>query len=525
MTVENNQLNEAGVIGLSKGNNRLYDGPAFPQQNADIAYGFLRPEYLDTLSSPQARYHSLELLPDDHQWHDPVTERQAIPLPLSEFLAYKAALAYLDEPELQLMLRDCCEGIELDEVDPSKVKHFRFFDSAKAKRKIGDTQGFGFLYQGKAYIIMRGTTSGTDWRGNLNDRQTTLLNAKSKELLKLQMAMTDLLKPDGNPLPGRHLGFCLGWAVVRGQIEDWIMTLPQQNEHTFIFSGHSLGGALAFIGAYEFATASDRKVGAVITFGAPIAGGNAFAQSYNAVLGHCTVRFEAEGDSVPRLMQRGYYRFYTRIRQFAQKLFDKRKTTDLPEPVGFGLAFAAQPALSTDDFQSAIATAIREYQEQQREKQVKKEESGQTTGEDESGQTSSDSADTKTADSAAGQSSDSKPASTVDGKTILLIFGAIAFIIISIWGWVFVRRKLASHNIQQRYGLYLSTLSYQRLRQLRAGKLDLANEDLAHYEQFIRGDLSKAPKRALDAVRDLPVRLKPDDQIDYFLSASEKHIV
>ena len=137
MTMEHNTLLGLGTAQLPMGNNRLYDGPALPQENVDIDYGFLTPEHLGTLATPQSRYESLELLPDNYQWHDPLSQQQTIPLPLSEFLAYKAALAYLDEPELQATLRDCCEGIELDKVDPTKVKHFCFFDSARAERKIG----------------------------------------------------------------------------------------------------------------------------------------------------------------------------------------------------------------------------------------------------------------------------------------------------------------------------------------------------------------------------------------------------
>ena len=151
-------------------------------------------------------------------------------------------------------------------------------------------------------------------------------------------------------------------------------------------------------------------------------------------------------------MQRGYYRFYTRIRQFRQKLFSHRQKTDLPEPVGLGLKFAAQPALSRNDFTSAIRTAIREHEKAQEEKQAA--EAG-----DETKQQTDDSANTKTEGSNATQTKDSKPTSSVDGRTVLLIFGAIAFVILAIVSWVFVRRKLASHNIQQRYGLYLSTLS------------------------------------------------------------------
>ena len=49
------------------------------------------------------------------------------------------------------------------------------------------------------------------------------------------------------------------------------------------------------------------------------------------------------------------------------------------------------------------------------------------------------------------------------------------------WSYLFISEKkkfTTSHDIQQRYALFLSTLSYQRLRDIHGGDIDLANEDL-----------------------------------------------
>ncbi len=43
-------------------------------------------------------------------------------------------------------------------------------------------------------------------------------------------------------------------------------------------------------------------------------------------------------------------------------------------------------------------------------------------------------------------------------------------------------------EFEQRYALYLSTLSYQQLRAKHGGNVELANRELADHLRFIRGD-------------------------------------
>jgi hypothetical protein len=94
------------------------------------------------------------------------------------------------------------------------------------------------------------------------------------------------------------------------------------------------------------------------------------------------------------------------------------------------------------------------------------------------------------------------------------IIGGILVLLLVLIVWLFVRSKLAAHAIIDRYALFLSTLSYQRIRALRESdpgtvgdRLKLANDDLSRYLRFIRGDGAYLAKAK---ATDLPVRLEAD---------------
>jgi hypothetical protein len=102
------------------------------------------------------------------------------------------------------------------------------------------------------------------------------------------------------------------------------------------------------------------------------------------------------------------------------------------------------------------------------------------------------------------------------------IIGGILVLVLVLIVWLFVRSKLAAHAIIDRYALFLSTLSYQRIRALRAldpgtpsDRLKLANDDLSRYLRFIRGDGAYIAKAK---ATDLPVRLEADLDLATFLS-------
>lgn len=294
--------------------------------------------------------------------------KDSFPLLLCEFLAYKSAEAYGNDEARNANDR----LIERLKHNPELVKHYRFFDSNKPmlepparwdcgddankkhgvlcrckvcqinkQRKALDTQAFGFVFEGKAFIICRGTVSLRDWRVDVDNALTTEADKPPSILEKLKSGiglrrkrerMTPsekiLIGPD-NLAPARAIGFAAVWAAIQDEVEDWLEhEVPKETQQEFVFSGHSLGGALAFVGAREFAKMG-RRIFAVVTFGAPCVGVEApkeeraksepdaslapasydtsyFVDEYrtlqNGELWDRTIRLQTDSDAVPKLM-------------------------------------------------------------------------------------------------------------------------------------------------------------------------------------------------------------------------------
>lgn len=246
-----------------------------------------------------------------------------LPLTLCEFLAYKSAQAYMgDDPFYQKEYLPK----ELRRTHPNgEVTHFAFFDSSKPlwvysdrelkkrkstpidaipqhwkdfdKRRIEalnrrrwalDAQGFGFVFEGRVFIICRGATSLRDWRVDIDNGLTTDpprpntfwrniargfgLRSKSVNLTPEERILIGGPDPERYLQPARAIGFAGAWAAIRDQVENWLSGVPQAYQESFVFSGHSLGGAMALIGAEEFAEKRGRRIHAVVTFGAPCVG-------------------------------------------------------------------------------------------------------------------------------------------------------------------------------------------------------------------------------------------------------------
>ena len=95
---------------------------------------------------------------------------------------------------------------------------------------------------------------------------------------------------------GMHRGFAEAtasiWKLLKGDVETALAARPGAK---LFFTGHSLGGAMAAIGALT----SSIDATAVYTFGMPRAGDERFAAQYNARLGDTTFRFAYGADVVP----------------------------------------------------------------------------------------------------------------------------------------------------------------------------------------------------------------------------------
>lgn len=190
---------------------------------------------------------------------------------LAAYLARRCVAAYLTKEEIKPLVED--DG-------GTDFEHFeRFSDAA-----------FGYRRGNTIVIAFRGTEGG--WNGL---RQWLLTNFRAFPVRR----------------PRRHLGFQLAWERLRPEMVEWIeRTLPKGGD--LILTGHSLGGAIAILAAFELA--EDYHVRAVVTIGAPRVGLTDFRDAYlkkpnrpviagesSAVLGEVTRRITHLDDLVSRV--------------------------------------------------------------------------------------------------------------------------------------------------------------------------------------------------------------------------------
>ena len=190
-------------------------------------------------------------------------DAQNVPLELCEYLAYKSVLAYEADKAAISRHFDRCgwRGIKRDSLE--------FFDT----KEKGDTQGFGYVSGDTAFIVMRGTTSATDWMNDLTTSVTTDDDVSAGDLAVI-----------GDREPRRHLGFARAWGHAAKDIEDWFKKVRAEHGAKHLcFSGHSLGGALALVGAHDFAKRNIAIADAVITYAAPKVGAKEFRDEYTAL--------------------------------------------------------------------------------------------------------------------------------------------------------------------------------------------------------------------------------------------------
>lgn len=498
------------------------------------------------------------LFPDGYEWRSPGGGAGSrVPLQLCEFLAYKTALAYESAARIEAYLAKCCSGIT----------RFQFFDSARDPKNqagvMADAQGYGFVFERRAYVVFRGTESGNDWKINKIDALTNELSSPSdRRHKKLAAIYGPLLGKLGDPEPGRHVGFCIAWAAVKDQVEDWLtLALEQQAVDQIVYAGHSLGGAMAQIAAFDHARIevgyetdrgiAPKMIAAVVTFGAPAVGTPKFVEQYSRLLGDRTVLLESSGDLVPRIMQRWYYRMLYPLRQRIQAgvqahLQDNGAFSKVVSP----WSFASEPPLSKSDIDAAISNirsaaqkALRELSEQEESRRKAEQKNALETSASKSdqGQTAANSAGAgKTSDAATG-SSGSSPAAKTDAAPSIVYWVIVGIVVIGAAGiaWYFVRRKLFSHDIEQRYALYLSTLSYQQLRAKHGGNIELANKELEEHLRFIRGDTKTGAEIAkklansagkhtpfFESVQSLPlpIEIRTDPEFIEYLKHSETFV-
>ena len=146
---------------------------------------------------------------------------------------------------------------------------------------FGDTEVYLVFNRdrGSLILIFRGSESSTDWIGNLGAIKTRIMaNEKAKV----------------------HAGFLSAYRLVREKLIDcleknfFIPNAPLKNNlgaiKEFHFTGHSLGGALATIAAYDFSKNIFREYDfkyVCYTFGSPRVGDQAFKDEFNRKIDQC----------------------------------------------------------------------------------------------------------------------------------------------------------------------------------------------------------------------------------------------
>ncbi|MFF2483370.1 lipase family protein [Paenibacillus sp. NPDC058071] len=141
-------------------------------------------------------------------------------------------------------------------------------------------QRFGFLLQSDlcAILAFRGSGSAVDWVADFIAQQTPYRHVKNSGLA--------------------HKGFSDIYASLRQQVLELIAKLPP--DKPLFITGHSLGGALSTLAAFDIASNTSVSDPIVYTFGAPRVGDPKFIRAYNQqVATHW--RFQNEYDIVPHL--------------------------------------------------------------------------------------------------------------------------------------------------------------------------------------------------------------------------------
>ena len=411
-------------------------------------------------------------------------DKDKIPLELCEFLAYKSVLAYEDEGALRA-------HFEGGGWRGMKAESFEFFDTGKN----GDTQGYGFVSGTTAFIAMRGTTSVDDWSTDLSSALTT-----DKDIL------AETLKLIGSAAPRRHLGFASAWGHAAPKIETWAGKVRKNHgAQEFCFTGHSLGGALALIGAHDFAKRNVGKVGGVITFAAPKVGGAEFTADYSKLgLSERTLRCESVEDLVTWAARHDDFE-----NPGVSCLVDKR-----PMIAGIEVFWAA--VLGIAGWEKAKEAAHSGSESEKKPKTDKRPDAA--TKPEASVKPEGKPAETKPAEL--------KPAPDSKGAFGVIIGLVLAAAVFFIGRRIIIRYR--AHGVGKRYSLFFSTHAYRRIRDLRIAdltkatdaELAAATKDFETHLRYMRGN--ETGVKSYKELTNRPIRVVTQKQVqDLFKKTRE----
>lgn len=168
-----------------------------------------------------------------------------------------------------------------------------------------DTQAWIFWNTTKKRIVVafRGTEQ-TEFKDLLTDASLipSRIAAEDGTLAPSNQSM------DEQSDPWVHSGFLRGYLSVASEVKEIVQQIvgQERNRWEILFTGHSLGGALTTLCAYDIAKMEESKENKlfssidVYNYGSPMVGGEAFTSEFNALLPNCW-RIVNENDAVCRL--------------------------------------------------------------------------------------------------------------------------------------------------------------------------------------------------------------------------------
>ncbi|KDO34788.1 hypothetical protein SPRG_00849 [Saprolegnia parasitica CBS 223.65] len=156
-------------------------------------------------------------------------------------------------------------------------------------------------------VAFRGSVSKAHWKTNLRFHQVPLwmhaMGARGKhrrrrsckERLQLCAGRIPLLNL---ALPRVHSGFWKAYAAVRDDLKETLRLVLQDDPYLHVYvTGHSMGGALAVLAAYDIAAHFAASRVSMYNFGGPRVGNPAFVRQYNRTVPE-SFRVVFDGDLV-----------------------------------------------------------------------------------------------------------------------------------------------------------------------------------------------------------------------------------
>eukprot|EP00854_Cymbomonas_tetramitiformis_P016283 gene16283-19324_t len=200
--------------------------------------------------------------------------------------------------ELSYVLMMYCD--ERDILQSHYCQRFPSFDVYSAdwfNNESADIHGLYYFVDGVLYIGFAGTDSFQDVIRDLKAHKVPF---------------------DGDPDVTVHSGFYDGYRVVSEQIHKFIDINSKHHDiSTIVCVGHSMGGALASMCAYDMKLKFPHRTIKGVTFGSPSPGGKKFQKAYNSKLKDTTFTVYQPIDPIPKLPGKflsNYYHVGIRLR-------------------------------------------------------------------------------------------------------------------------------------------------------------------------------------------------------------------